>query len=118
MKTPSSFFPGDIHSLLKSCDELLKLADVRMHYLDELPGNAGLDELLKRQDEAVMMASVLMDIHRRLTDPELLEAVTSTKPVKPRWGWGESLCFELARQNDTSSLRESTASLQQHLLSQ
>ena len=70
--------PGDIHSLLKSCDELLKLADVRMHYLDELPGNAGLDELLKRQDEAVMMASVLTDIHRRLTDPELLEAVTGT----------------------------------------
>ena len=93
MKTPSSFFPGDIHSLLKSCDELLSLADVRMLYFDELPENTGLDELLKQQDEAVMMASVLMDIHRRLTDPELLEAVTST--------WMVNFCKTAFRGSET-----------------
>ena len=84
MKTSSSFLLGDIDSLLRSCDELLSLANTRMLYFDELPEDIGLDELLKQQDEAVIMASVLMDIHGRLTNPELLEAVAGIKIIDSR----------------------------------
>ena len=74
MKIPSYFLAGDIDSLLNTCDELLSFAEKRLRRLEEPAGNVGLDAL-EKQEEAMQMALVLIEIRERLTDSELQEAV-------------------------------------------